>query len=1152
MHRGITFSEQQSAKLFPFHVIVDRGLVVQKATEAIVKTLGEIVGKGINEIFALENAAADDIGKEHFRSVGGGVFFVRSRANDALVFECEVLQLEHQDAYFIHITPSVAKTRFHARQSEDAAETSHSTDAKGILDEKFSLFARYNVSFIAEESINGILLTNDQGSIVWVNKAFERTTGYSMNEVLGKRPRQVLYGEDSVYVPADYVDTQVTKGRPFYFQNIGYTKSKKKFWFRALVQPISDPAGNIVGRFSTLEDISEIKANEEAFEENQKLWNLILGNSGHGLWKYDKAKDTLNTSGQFKNLLGYNANERISKFALFRAVHPECIDILRGALGSLSKDAHNFTIEVRMKCRGDGYRYFLIKCFVKVWDANGQPESLVGTISDVSELKLRDLEVKAAAERLSTVIKDLNEAVLLENEDRRIVLVNQEFCKIFSVPVPPAEMIGWDCSTAAEQSKGLFKDSEGFVVRINELLLRRQTAFDELEMIDGRILRRDFIPIISDGIYRGHLWKYYDITAQRQFENRLIAQKNYYHTILNEIPVDIVILDTQHRFTFINKSAIKDSASRDWLIGKTNHEYCQYRNISAKLEQEREKRFQDALVYKRPVQTIDTFKQKDGAVVHMLRILYPQIDPSGAVSHVIVYGIDITEQVQARELLSRQKDYYNTILNEIPADIVVFTTDHKYQFINRTAIRTDELRAWLIGKDDYDYCGYKGLSTEVADKRRAVFHKAVETKAPVRFIDEHLRSDGSSEFVLRIMYPFLNKNGDVELVIGYGIDVTEQISSQRHAEIQERRINNLMQIITDGVFRCDNNGDVNLYNRSFLRIMDISDSHHADTAKINFFKLLPAGELVRIKEEIEVLQSGGVPQAGSFYLLRPNGDKVYVRYVFTLAMRNEDAAFVVSLTDITDQVRKEESLNNIIEQEKELNSSKSRFIRITSHELRTPLAIILANAELLGMMLEADGGAAPGKDDLLKMVGRISKEVVLMTEILNQLMTISKIESGNIEFKAESIDCVQFLFDLRSDLYSPYTDGRILEIRASSENVPFWGDKKLLRHAIVNLVNNAFKYSSGKRSPLLEITDLANCVEIKVVDFGIGIPQQDKTKLFTAFFRASNVGVIQGTGLGLMVAEYAVDKHKGQMSFESIEGEGTTFTIKLPKIDNYE
>ena len=194
-----------------------------------------------------------------------------------------------------------------------------------------------------------------------------------------------------------------------------------------------------------------------------------------------------------------------------------------------------------------------------------------------------------------------------------------------------------------------------------------------------------------------------------------------------------------------------------------------------------------------------------------------------------------------------------------------------------------------------------------------------------------------------------------------------------------------------------------------------------------------------------------------------------------------------------------------------------------------------------GSELKSENGPNPEV-----MTARIVKEVKVMTEILNELMMISKIEKGDIEFHAGDTDLHSFVNEISLDLYSPYTDGRSLQIEIDKSIANVYIDRKLMRHALVNIITNAFKYSAGKQSPILRIKKSKESIIFEIEDHGIGI--EDQKKLFTSFFRASNVGAIQGTGLGLMVLEYAVKKHKGEINIKSELDKGSIVSIKIPTI----
>lgn len=138
------------------------------------------------------------------------------------------------------------------------------------------------------------------------------------------------------------------------------------------------------------------------------------------------------------------------------------------------------------------------------------------------------------AHRLAVLIGSLQEALLLEDERRHIEIVNQAFCDLFGIPAPPAALIGADCSQAAEHSAPLFADPAGFVRRVSDLLGAQTPVTGEvITMADGRVLERDYIPIFVDDDYRGHLWKYRDISARVRETERQRAEARWMEMVID-------------------------------------------------------------------------------------------------------------------------------------------------------------------------------------------------------------------------------------------------------------------------------------------------------------------------------------------------------------------------------------------------------------------------------------------------------------------------------------------------------------------------------------------------------------------------------------------------------------------------------------------
>jgi PAS domain S-box-containing protein len=236
-------------------------------------------------------------------------------------------------------------------------------------------------------------------------------------------------------------------------------------------------------------------------------------------------------------------------------------------------------------------------------------------------------------------------------------------------------------------------------------------------------------------------------------------------------------------------------------------------------------------------------------------------------------------------------------------------------------------------------------------------------------------------------------------------------------------------------------------------------------------------------------------------------------------------------------------LTQALSKEKELNEMKSRFVSIASHEFRTPLSAILSSTSLVEHYTNAEQ-----EEKRKKHIDRIKSSVRNLTSILDDFLSLEKLEQGKVEAHSSEFNLKEFIDDVIEEM-----DGMVKR-KHQKVNFTFEGDeevyqdKKILRNVLLNLLSNAVKYSAeGKEIHVT--TEIKNGKAIlSVKDEGIGIPADAQKNLFDKFFRAKNATNIQGTGLGLNIVQRYVELLDGDISFVSKENIGTTFTVKFPKI----
>lgn len=246
--------------------------------------------------------------------------------------------------------------------------------------------------------------------------------------------------------------------------------------------------------------------------------------------------------------------------------------------------------------------------------------------------------------------------------------------------------------------------------------------------------------------------------------------------------------------------------------------------------------------------------------------------------------------------------------------------------------------------------------------------------------------------------------------------------------------------------------------------------------------------------------------------------------------------------NITQQKRAEAEIKKAFEKERQLNELKSRFVAMASHEFRTPLSTILSSTNLIMKYLEHP----QGREKIIKHGQKVMTSVKNLTGILNDFLSIDKLDEGKLELKPIKFDLCQMVVNMSESVEDSLKEGQEFQLILPSEQWVYQ-DPNIFRNILLNLFTNAIKYSHEHQEIVVRIWQHKNRVVLEVQDEGIGIPEEEQSQLFQRFFRAKNAFNLQGTGLGLNIVQKYVSLINGKISFLSKEQEGTTFTINFPK-----
>lgn len=237
-----------------------------------------------------------------------------------------------------------------------------------------------------------------------------------------------------------------------------------------------------------------------------------------------------------------------------------------------------------------------------------------------------------------------------------------------------------------------------------------------------------------------------------------------------------------------------------------------------------------------------------------------------------------------------------------------------------------------------------------------------------------------------------------------------------------------------------------------------------------------------------------------------------------------------------------DSLEISLRKEREKGVLQRKFVSMVSHEFRTPLAVIDGQAHRMLRRLEQFS-----REDIADKLEKIRSEVTRVTGLIEQMLASAKLEAGTIDFKPALFNLRELIEDVCTQ-QGEISPNHTINLKLNDTPKNFFGDQKLLRQILANLLGNAVKYSPEGKLVDIRGEWIEGRVRIDICDYGLGVPEAEIPELFTHCFRASTSEGISGTGIGLHLVKSFVDLHGGEVNVRSRVGEGSTFTLWLPAV----
>ncbi|HEX6914772.1 MAG TPA: PAS domain-containing protein, partial [Chitinophagaceae bacterium] len=302
----------------------------------------------------------------------------------------------------------------------------------------------------------------------------------------------------------------------------------------------------------------------------------------------------------------------------------------------------------------------------------------------------------------------------------------------------------------------------------------------------------------------------------------------------------------------------------------------------------------------------EVVKMKDGRM--LLRDYIPLWQNGILTGHMWMFSEE-TERIRAEALLQEQQKFYEDILNSIPSDIAVFSPEQRYLYINPVGVRDPELRKWLIGKDDFDYCRMRGKDISLAEKRRQVFNDIINGGKEREWEERMVNKRGEAEYHLRKMSPLYDQNGQLVWVIGYSVNITERKKFEEKIQFSEKRYRDLFNFSQAIICTHDGEGNFLSVNPAMVEVLGYEQSEIIGRNLKDF--LLPedrAGVDELYLKSINTNPDNKVK--GLFRILHKSGRKVYLLYQNYKVQESADSpGYIIGFAqDVSDRIKIEKEL----------------------------------------------------------------------------------------------------------------------------------------------------------------------------------------------------------------------------------------------------
>lgn len=916
--------------------------------------------------------------------------------------------------------------------------------------------------------------------------------------------------------------------------------------------------------FGSIEEVRENNLVIDDFARHDPLIDMLHIMKSYEITNND-LKELIKTTSRQKNELKI-ANKEIRDIALFPTQNPDPLirinfegKLLRmnpaaEKLGNFEMEGEGYSSEELFIYIANNVRSVNDRWFFEV-RSNGNEYSFVCIpMNDHGYINLYGRDVtqqnkdRKDLERLSLIIQQTNNAVIVTDAQGKVEWVNDAFPKVTGYSLE--EMKGKSPGSILQGEKTDREVARYMREQINAARPFVCEVYNYKKSGEGYWLRINGQPIFDKN---GRVVQFFAIEEDITLEKESLEKLQEFDKRINKALLSIGDNVWEHNFNTEETTFSQDEFA---LLGYSSQDFIDNVNLwytcihpeDRQLVKDNDAKYRAGLIdfHTLEYRLIDKYGTEKWVLDRGVVI---EKTAEGKPIRIIGTHTDITRQKEIEKnfqesahKLEEQRNFYEQILDNIPSDIAVFDHEHRYLYVNPRGISDPELRKWMIGKKDEDYIAKRNKPLSLLEGRRNLFNSIVETKKLKSWEEKLEQPDGSFKIILRNMYPVVDKQNEVKLVIGYGIDITEIKKIQQQVIQSEKRNRDLIENSLAIITTHDMNGHFTSANPMVEKLYGYEA---AELIGHNLKEFMPKDDTVLFEDNYLNIIKRDKQASGIFRVLHKNGNVVYSLYNNYLKEEAGEEPYVIGFAvDITERVLMEKELKIAKKVTEELAQTKHNFLVNMSHEIRTPMNAIM------GMSRQLQKSALNLQQTRYLDAIRSSSEDLLM--IINDILDLAKLEAGKLSIEkigfdpkvsmARVMQVMQHKAEEKGILFTnSFFDSRIAPVLRS--------DPYRLNQVLLNLVSNAIKFtlvgSVDISFVLVEEKGNEQKVRFTVSDTGTGMDDSFLKSLFKKFSQEDeSVGRrFGGTGLGMNITKQLVDLMEGVIEVESRKGVGTSVSV---------